>query len=651
MTPGSSAVGPRSIQPAAQHLLQGGVERAVGQQPAPAEQQVEPLAQLVAVQGSTRAAARGLPARGSPPRVPWTCPSRLSAMRWCRSYRGERIAIDISSATGATTAARDSRRCAWCGRPRTLVPTCGARGRSGPGCVTPTPDRQPPASPEPVECQAQGRTAPPSRASRGRKPASRQQPRARGAKVLQVAARSSAAGRRACVLVGRLRLPLQDHRHPGPEQGLPDPDVVRLLRRRQDRARPVRHAEPRVDPAHGRCRRTCRTRWSPPRTAPSGPTGHRPQGHPPRGVQQRPRQRDPGCLHDHPAVRQDPLPHPGALLHAQGQGGDPVAEDPAAASKDEILEGYLNTIYFGRGAYGIQAAAQAYFGKDAKDLTLQRERGAASVLNNPTHFDPANGKDAKQALLGALPLRPRRHGRRWATSPPTRPTQARAAAAEVPEDQGATSQYGGQKGHMLTLVKQRAAPARLHRRGDRRRRPAGHHHVHPKAMDGGRAGRAEAAAEGQLTRSCTSRSPRWSPDGALLGSTAARTTSSSQINWAERGRHGRARRSSRSRWPPALDDGYSLKEHLRRQLAVRLPRRHARCATRAPGDGTDYGSAVTADHGDRGVDQHRLRRHDRSRCPNGPQKILDDGQRDGHPAANRHDYPGIPSSRDLEPTR
>ena len=39
-------------------------------------------------------------------------------------------------------------------------------------------------------------------------------------------------------------------------------------------------------------------------------------------------------------------------------------------SKEQILEGYLNTIYFGRGAYGIQAAAKSYFLKDSKDLTL-----------------------------------------------------------------------------------------------------------------------------------------------------------------------------------------------------------------------------------------------------------------------------------------
>src|SRR5450756_1712799 len=60
--------------------------------------------------------------------------------------------------------------------------------------------------------------------------------------------------------------------------------------------------------------------------------------------------------------------------------------------KEEILQGYLNTIYFGRGAYGIQAAARAYFNVDAKDLNLQQSAVLASVLNNPSLYDPSDGE-------------------------------------------------------------------------------------------------------------------------------------------------------------------------------------------------------------------------------------------------------------------
>ncbi|HTJ33407.1 MAG TPA: transglycosylase domain-containing protein [Dactylosporangium sp.] len=64
-------------------------------------------------------------------------------------------------------------------------------------------------------------------------------------------------------------------------------------------------------------------------------------------------------------------------------------------SKQEILAMYLNTVYFGRGAYGIEAAAQAYFGKPAKDLTLAEGMVLAGLIDNPegetgkgSPFDP-----------------------------------------------------------------------------------------------------------------------------------------------------------------------------------------------------------------------------------------------------------------------
>ncbi len=66
-------------------------------------------------------------------------------------------------------------------------------------------------------------------------------------------------------------------------------------------------------------------------------------------------------------------------------------------SKDQILENYLNTIYFGRGADGIQTAAQAYFGEDAKDLTVSQGALLASVIRGPSLYDPRQGGDARSS--------------------------------------------------------------------------------------------------------------------------------------------------------------------------------------------------------------------------------------------------------------
>ena len=57
-------------------------------------------------------------------------------------------------------------------------------------------------------------------------------------------------------------------------------------------------------------------------------------------------------------------------------------------SKDEILMMYLNTIYYGHGAYGIEAASQTYFSKSAKDLTLPEAALLIGLPNSPTYYDP-----------------------------------------------------------------------------------------------------------------------------------------------------------------------------------------------------------------------------------------------------------------------
>ena len=59
-------------------------------------------------------------------------------------------------------------------------------------------------------------------------------------------------------------------------------------------------------------------------------------------------------------------------------------------SKDEILSLYLDRVYFGAGAWGVEAAAQRYFGKDARDLTLGEAALLAGLLKAPSRYSPAN---------------------------------------------------------------------------------------------------------------------------------------------------------------------------------------------------------------------------------------------------------------------
>lgn len=64
-----------------------------------------------------------------------------------------------------------------------------------------------------------------------------------------------------------------------------------------------------------------------------------------------------------------------------------------AYSKTEILEIYLNQYYFGNGAYGIQAASQGYFGKDATDINIEEAALLAGLLQAPSRLNPARHPD------------------------------------------------------------------------------------------------------------------------------------------------------------------------------------------------------------------------------------------------------------------
>jgi membrane peptidoglycan carboxypeptidase len=118
-------------------------------------------------------------------------------------------------------------------------------------------------------------------------------------------------------------------------------------------------------------------------------------------------------------------------------------------SKDEILEGYLNTSFFGRGAYGIQSAAQAYFGVDAKDLTAAQGAYLASLLNAPSQYDvvahPEN-KPAARARWNYVMNGMVDKG--WLSA-------SDRAAAEFPKPKQSTisTNMSGQRGYVVNIVK------------------------------------------------------------------------------------------------------------------------------------------------------------------------------------------------------
>ena len=74
-------------------------------------------------------------------------------------------------------------------------------------------------------------------------------------------------------------------------------------------------------------------------------------------------------------------------------------------TKNEILEAYLNTVYFGNGAYGVGSAARAYFGKDVEKLTLAEGAllaGVKSPTNYAPHLNPENALARRDRILDAM---------------------------------------------------------------------------------------------------------------------------------------------------------------------------------------------------------------------------------------------------------
>ena len=116
-------------------------------------------------------------------------------------------------------------------------------------------------------------------------------------------------------------------------------------------------------------------------------------------------------------------------------------------SKDEILGNYLNTIYFGRGAYGIETASQQYFRTDAKNLTLAQAAAIAAIIRSPAGYAPDRHLDKlKGRWLYVLDGMVQKG---WIT-----PAQKAAAVFPKFARQLAVNRYGGSNGYLLDAVRQ-----------------------------------------------------------------------------------------------------------------------------------------------------------------------------------------------------
>jgi membrane peptidoglycan carboxypeptidase len=256
-------------------------------------------------------------------------------------------------------------------------------------------------------------------------------------------------------------------------------------------------------------------------------------------------------------------------------------------SKSQILEGYLNTIYFGRGAYGIQAAANAYFGIPAKELDAAQSAMLAAVVNSPNYLSPDRNAASREALQNRVDYVLSGMAAMNAISE----SKAAELTGQLPKTKAPTTSnlYGGQKGFMLDMVKKE-----LVRLGfDEAEIDGGGLRVTTtftkKAMAAAEQGVTEQKPDGlkQLHAAAASVDVQ---TGALLGFYAGQDYLKSQLNWAALGN---APGSSFKPFALAagLKAGFSLKDTFQGSSPYTLPNGDT-IKNEGQGDGHSYGSKI-----------------------------------------------------------
>ncbi|MEV6698491.1 transglycosylase domain-containing protein [Streptomyces sp. NPDC051453] len=128
--------------------------------------------------------------------------------------------------------------------------------------------------------------------------------------------------------------------------------------------------------------------------------------------------------------------------------------------KEKVMAGYLNTAYYGRGAYGIQAAARTYFDKKASELNASQCAFLAAVLKGATYYDPAGAVAIDPVEATPTKNKDRAERRwRWILNEEVKDKHldaaTRATFKEFPKLQSPRSnaQLGGQVGYLVDLAK------------------------------------------------------------------------------------------------------------------------------------------------------------------------------------------------------
>ncbi len=122
-------------------------------------------------------------------------------------------------------------------------------------------------------------------------------------------------------------------------------------------------------------------------------------------------------------------------------------------SKDQIFESYLNTIYFGRGSYGVMTASQQYFNRTVDQLTISQAAVIASILRSPGLYDPAFAEGNAERLANRFEyVKNNMLEEGWIS-------EEEAAKMKLPEvaPRATSGQLSGPKGHVIEAVQKELA--------------------------------------------------------------------------------------------------------------------------------------------------------------------------------------------------